>query len=727
MEEINTTEITPRIELYDSQQSMGSDSSMSSNTAQNLTVAMPYPIDAMSPGQQPQPPPHATLSSTTPPPAKQQDALLALQRGGDLERRASRRFSTYQINKQLGGSASGIIIPPVQNGPLPNRGREVRESINAVRQRGSQIYNRQKSERRLVGDDSPQRQMPQRISEESVPPQDRQKEPKTYAELEGSDMPVASATVSGPLEAPAVTPTTPASSGTAPSRQTSRRQLESSPPTSQHFVPEESPQPGKPLTLFLQFKSKVKKILLEDGANDLSIPNLQLQFIEKFQWNTHNDGIDLPEIYIQDSVSGVRYELEDLSDIKNNSVLVLNFEPLDEVKRHIDDGMSGLRRVVEGIKTAVDNQQSAIQRINDRQQETQKDIANIVTTPVPPMRQTSLSSNSGISYSKFGGDQLTEIQNIRRNLAVLRQTYSSLVSDVEASMAEVKTKSKAVKSAAFNAALPSLSGESGRAYVESSLHGTLQKEQSTILERVEDVQDSIEDLRKDVVTRGVRPLPRQLEQVAKDMANATTDLKKLEAYVSKETPIWNKIWKQELQEVCDDREVLREVEALISDMRHDLEQSEQTFRLVEEACKQQNVMAANGPSGGPVRTASGNSRIPGLAFNPGVNPEVAKHGLLVEVKGLTVDHEGRLEAIERAERARQKELESRKEGAFKKELGNFVEEGKLKKSGGVEEAERIRKAKDDRIRREVWERQNDRNKTAENLAGGAQLDGVQEK
>jgi hypothetical protein len=239
------------------------------------------------------------------------------------------------------------------------------------------------------------------------------------------------------------------------------------------------------------------------------------------------------------------------------------------------------------------------------------------------------------------------------------------------------------------------------------------------------VQDSIEDLRKDVVTRGVRPLPRQLEQVAKDMSNAASDLKKLEDYVSKETPLWNKIWKQELQEVCDDREVLREVEALISDMQHDLEQSEKTFRLVEEACKQQNVMAANGPPGTVVRTASGNSRIPGLAFSTSANPEAAKHGLLVEVKGLTVDHESRLEAIGRAERARQKELESRKEGAFKKELGNFVEEGKLKKSGGVEEAERVRKAKDDRIRREVWERQNERNKAAESLAGGAQPDGAQ--
>jgi hypothetical protein len=49
---------------------------------------------------------------------------------------------------------------------------------------------------------------------------------------------------------------------------------------------------------------------------------------------------------------------------------------------------------------------------------------------------------------------------------------------------------------------------------------------------------------------------------------------------------------------------------------------------------------------------------------------------------------------------------------LKKSLEILFEEGKLKKSGGVEEAERIRKAKDDRIRREIWERQNERNKAA---------------
>jgi len=89
----------------------------------------------------PQPPPHANGQSFPPPPPapKQQDALPALQRGGDLERRTSRRFSTYQINQQLAGAGNGIpIIPPSQNSPVPNRGEEVRESIQAVRQRGSQ-------------------------------------------------------------------------------------------------------------------------------------------------------------------------------------------------------------------------------------------------------------------------------------------------------------------------------------------------------------------------------------------------------------------------------------------------------------------------------------------------------------------------------------------------------------------------------------------------------------
>lgn len=98
-----------------------------------------------------------------------------------------------------------------------------------------------------------------------------------------------------------------------------------------------------------------------------------------------------------------------------------------------------------------------------------------------------------------------------------------------------------------------------------------------------------------------------------------------------------------------------------------------------------------------------------LGIDPTVDPMKAKDGVLGEVRALQPNHESRLEAIERAEKNRKKELETRRIGLFQKELGKFVEEGKLKKSGGVEEAERLRNAKDDRIRKEVWDRQQARN------------------
>ena len=74
-----------------------------------------------------------------------------------------------------------------------------------------------------------------------------------------------------------------------------------------------------------------------------------------------------------------------------------------------------------------------------------------------------------------------------------------------------------------------------------------------------------------------------------------------------------------------------------------------------------------------------------------------------EVRALQPNHEDRLEAIERAEKLRQKELLSRKDDKLQEEIRSYVSDGKLKKSGGFEEVERARKAKDEKIRKEVWE------------------------
>lgn len=630
-----------------------------------------------------------------PPPPKQSDALLALQRGGELERRASRRYSAYQIQKLVGAGPGGVPNLPPQNSPIPNRGRDVKESLNAVRTRSSVLLSRQRSQRLR---ESPHRSTTstQRISEErdvqsnsksglvrDDSPFRRTPEDKLSSSNIDADLTNTSATISGPMvdEFPMIqTPATiqqadPETPLTNHHRQESIEQ--------ESFIPDQSPQPGKELTLFLQYKSKIKKIVLSDGSNDLSMAGIQLAFIEKFQWNTHNHGVDLPEIYIQDQVSGVRHELEDLSDIKDRSVLVLNVEPLEEVKQHFDDGLGGIRQLLEGIKSTMDGQQLAMTQVYTRQDATAKDLARLAAQPVPD-------NNRGGNLNVHGTKtSFREINYLRRDLATIRTTLTSFSTGVTASMAAIRDKANAVKAKALEVEIPDLDSESGPAYVSVG-KDTLGKGTEALINNVDDLQDIVEDLRKDVVTRGVRPLPRQLEQVSKDISLAHKELLRIKEYVKKEKPIWTKVWTNQLDTVMTDREFMTLQEDFISDLQTDLDMAAETFSLVEQATKQQNAETADGK---PIVLRSTSRTHP---LDSDMDPMKVKDSVLGEVRALRPNHETRLEAIERAEKARQKELQDRHENvAFKKELGNFVHESKLRKTVGIDELERQVRAKEE--------------------------------
>ncbi|TPX16805.1 uncharacterized protein E0L32_012357 [Thyridium curvatum] len=689
-------------------------STLSSSTMQNIPVLPPYPSDEPSIASGP---PANDLSIDSfppppPPPKSSQSALAALQRGGELERRASRRYSQYQISKHLGSGANGVPILPPQNTPIPNRGRgEVRESMRAVQIRDNLKHNRNESSQSLAGgaDSSPVR-APSRVSEEKEAVTSDVIDSPT-AQTPDDKYPQPSATLNGPP--PDVLPMvgdfgeingTPVKS----SETKSVVPLVEPTPTKSHPVDSE---PGaapstKELTLFLQYKSKVKKFVLAEGYSELTIGRLQLAFIEKFSWNTQQNGVDLPEIYIQDPISGVRHELEDLSDIKDRTVLVLNIEPLDEVKRHIDEGLGSIKKMMQEVKQNVDDQGAALQRVSDRQQEAAKDMARIAAAPPPPMTPPADSPRNAaaaVSGRKLNPSHVSELHSLRRDLAVLRQTYSNFQSEVQGSMTALRNKANNVKVAAAKASVPDVDGDSGQAYVNSG-RKQLNTDSDRLVTKVDDLQDLVEDLRKDVVMRGVRPLPRQLETVTKDITTLTKELKKMEDYMKREKPVWTKIWEKELEDVCQGRDELRLMEDLMVDLRDDLEKASETFALVEQATKEQMKDVGTGAAAAPARAFSkGLNRI---GDNVGVDPSTAKEGVLGEVRALQPNHEDRLEAIERAEKLRQKELESRRVNPLMKELTDFVGEGKLKKSGGFEEVERARKAKDDRIRREVWERQN---------------------
>ena len=693
--------------------------------------------------QLPRPPPKDVSQVSRPQPQpqprpqpRQQDALTALQKGGDLERRASRRFSAYQINKQLGTTSAGVpMIPPPQRSPIPNRGRDIRESMTAVKSRGSQI---QRSRSRHGSSRSPERKG-ESISNirQSLRDQTNDSNARSFAPpTDVADL--GSPNVKTPEDKYARPPTIPEDPMHAPGmRATITRPWDDGYPIpeviepsadnspvaiAKPLEPEPQPEPQKtsemtksesakpdlpkdthkdtvarqsviaePLTLFLQYKTKVKKMVLPGGYEELSVARLQLAFIEKFSWNTHSTNKELPEIYIQDQISGVRHELEDLMDVKNHSVLVLNVDDMDEIKQHFDTGLGGIQTLLEGIQASVSEQRMSIQQVSQQQQDTSTNIARFSTTSVSSAPSSSSAATVIARGVKGSKSQLEELSSLRRDLAVLKQTYATQVSNMQAEMANVKAKAAAVAEAAAKTTVSSATDGSGRTYVNGAKN-TLSKDSESIVERVDDLQDLVEDLRKDVVTRGVRPRPTQLDSVNKELTAVTADLKKLGSFVKRERPIWKKINAQILEEIVDDDNVLKLNEDLITDLEDDLEKTSETFALVEQATKQQNLQ--NGPTG--------STRSSSRTLNPVPVADLskAKDQFLGQVRALQVNHESRLEAIERTERLRQTGMSDTMNNAFKKELGQFVSDEKLRKTGGVEETERVRLKREAEAREE---------------------------
>ncbi|CAN8104306.1 unnamed protein product [Discula destructiva] len=692
----------------DSQASVATEkSSMSSDTMQSMPVVSPYPAEELMPTAPrrseeldnfPPPPP--------PPKSSTQSALAALQRGGDLERRASRRYSAYQISKHLGSGANGVPMLPPQNTPIPNRGPvrgEMRESLRAVQVRETLRKDGKKDEARSALSEPALAHVPSEVAAEREGPEAE----STLLETPEEQL-APSATLKGPL--PDVVPTL--SYGDAEASHEVKEEpksveLPKTPTPGQqdaNFLLGPSPPatPPKDLTLFLQYKSRVKKFVLPGGQSELSIGRLQLAFIEKFSWNTHSNGADLPEIYIQDPVSGVRHELEDLGDIKDRTVLVLNVEALDEIKKHVDDGLGSIKDLIQTVRLNVDEQSVALQRMSERQSEAAKEMARLAAAPPTPPGDSP--RNTTLAARKLKGGQAGEIQGLRRDLAVLRQTYSNFQSQVEDSMNTLRNKANNVKAAAAKASVPDVDGDTGHAYVSRG-RKQLNADSDKLVTKVDDLQDLVEDLRKDVVHRGVRPVPRQLETVAKDIQIAMTELKKMGEYMKIEKPVWTKIWEKELEDVCNGRDEVKLMEDLIADLQDDLEKATETFALVEQATKEQ-MKDAHAGSTSPVVSRQFSRGLNSIVANVGADPNAAKEGVLGEVRALQPNHENRMEAIERAEKIRQKDLATRSNNPIKEELVSFVTQGKLKKSGGFEEIERERIVKDERARRENWERAN---------------------
>ena len=380
---------------------------------------------------------------------------------------------------------------------------------------------------------------------------------------------------------------------------------------------------------------------------------------------------------------------------------------LDQIKQHIDQQMNVLSQELRELRSVVSsnsrrlshqppivaqpfNDSTPVARPSDKQfQRVARRLSRLVTdeqasssTSVAPQMTGStlfpqmtgasiLSENSGRIVADLKS-QFDEVQNLRRDLGVMRQLYTDFIAQTKDSLATLRTQTQNVKQLANT----KIGGD--RAYVNNGKQN-LDTRSQNVLTKIEDLQDTVENLKDDVLKRYVSPRSNLLKTVSKDIADVATELQSLKEYLTTVKPMWKKTWEAELQNIVEEQQFLTHQEEFLSDLLEDHKALTDVFGHVEK-----------------VISIRGSGQVKTRGFRP-PPPDEGHSGLstvMLEIRNAAVDPEKRLKAIAMNQKNREKEMSNRTD-EFESELKGFVSGKKLKLTGGAEEIERVRQKKND--------------------------------
>ncbi|KAH8797640.1 actin interacting protein 3-domain-containing protein [Flagelloscypha sp. PMI_526] len=632
-------------------------------------------IEPSSPDPPVTPPPTTPGIESTPAIA---NSLAALKKSETLERRASKRFSTYNISKMTG---------------MP-RERSQRQSNRRSLAVSSALTPTELATLTEADDECPV----------AAPP---------APQVNGTSSP---RPVTPPTEAPHI-PRLPAT------------------PEPPRLPPHVAPEPTytKPssiavaeptveaassmLTIFLQLGREVKKAIIEPG---MSFASLRVLFVDKFSYSPGKE--NFPAIYIHDPASGVQYELEDIDEITDKCLLSLNIDPLDQIKQHIDFQISILTSEFKEMRTTIANQPvmmapapfhavgpplaestPAPVRPSDKQFATvarrlsrfQMPSRSDTSSPPPALPLMPQLTGSTLVPQMTGGSvvseysnrvvndlktQFDEVQNLRRDLGIMRQLYSEFMKQTKDSLGTLRAQTKSVKQLAS-------AGVGGSRGIIESGKAKLDERSQNVLTEIEKLQDSVEGVKDDVIKRHATPKVFFFKGVKKDIEKAAKELESLQEQISTVKPMWKKTWEEELQNIVEEQQFLTHQEEFLADLVEDHKALAEVYGHIEQ------VISIRGTAVAPR----------GRGFKPPPQDE-GHEGLptvLMELRGAQMDPEKRLKAIEANQRIRAKELASHSD-ELQAELSDFVSGKKLKMTGGAEEAERVRQKRNEQTLRAMF-------------------------
>ncbi|BEI94658.1 uncharacterized protein CcaverHIS019_0702390 [Cutaneotrichosporon cavernicola] len=527
-------------------------------------------------------------------------SFALLQRSDALERRASKRFSSYTFNKMVGTSPGKKATSGTGSPPRPAR----RSNVHAIPPMPALT----EAHRSLVAETTP---------------------------------PVSEPAVSTAHSVDAISSTS----------------VSASPPAS---------TPGL-VTAFLQLGRHVKKTTIE---LPLTMSALRLLFMERFEYDPGME--DFPDVYIKDPRTSVQYELEDMEDVREGCLLVLDIEPLDQVKQHFDLNFASLAQDIKELKTSL----AQSKRMSTTAPSTSLLTVSPVLTAAPPpppveTPRSPMRSDSGPAPVAELRAHYDEVQSLRRDLAIMRQLHVDFLSQTKESFAALRAQNTAMREVVKT----KMGGN--RSLLDNS-KAKLEGQCQDTIQAVEEVSDIIDGAREDALRRGVTPPRGRTEKIKADLERATSLVDQFSRDVTLAEPTWRATWLAELQRVTDEQRLLAYQNKLAADLKNDIKDATEMLDNVRAFVTQRAVRPR---------------------FQPPPPETGGVTNLLLEIRTKESDPTARLRAIEEQAKVREREMASRTDD-FQDELGAFVQGRKLRKTGGTDEAERVRQRRQDQtIRR----------------------------
>jgi hypothetical protein len=272
--------------------------------------------------------------------------------------------------------------------------------------------------------------------------------------------------------------------------------------------------------------------------------------------------------------------------------------------------------------------------------------------------------------------QWEEIQTLRQDLGILRQIYTEFQTDTKDMLNHATGYASQLKKQANDAPQPA------RLFIETGKVNLDQKSEG-LTNKIEELQDVVEDMKTSVTQRRGRPSESSLTFAEKQCGDIGTGIDELSDYIQTLRPTWKKTWETELQTIVKEQMFLKEQEALLEDLKEDRSSLVQTLGNIVKLLELQD---REGPAG----------KVRDFVFQPAVmddDMEGLKNVLLEEVRMVEPDSDKRLRAMAQMEKLRHIELTNRLD-EFEHELTSFVGENKLRKTGGALEIERQRQQRD---------------------------------